>query len=66
MLYELDRSRVLLQAGLLVHAMNSFKDDPKQPFKSLAVYTTAGLIAERYLVYQMAKDSVVRNTLHAN
>jgi hypothetical protein len=49
--------------------MNSFKDDPKQPFKSfiaMAVYTTAGLIAERYLVYQTAKDSVIRITLHTN
>jgi hypothetical protein len=61
--HQRDRFRMLLQAGLLVRAMNSFKDDSKQPFKSfvvMAVYIIRGSIAERYLVYQTAKGSVVR------
>jgi len=57
---ELDRYRLLLQAGLLVRVMNSFT---QEPFVAVAIYITAQYVAERYLVFQPSKgDRTVRNT----
>jgi len=57
---ELDRYRVLLQAGLLVRVMNSFTTEP---FVAVAVYSTAHCVADRYLVFQPSRDDrTVRNT----
>jgi len=57
---ELDRYRMLLQAGLLVRVMNSFTTEP---FVAVAVYITAHCVAERYLVFQPSRDDrTVRNT----
>jgi len=52
---ELDRNRMLLQAGILVRVMNSLKSNHQGEFKSfiaVAIYVTAKFIAERYLVGQ--------------
>ena len=55
---ELDRYRMLLQAGLLVRVVNSIavkNSESEQTFKSfvaVAIYIDAEFTAERYLVYQ--------------
>lgn len=52
---ELDRFRMLLQAGILVRVMNSFKSDHKGKFESfiaVAIYVNSTFTAERYLVGQ--------------
>jgi hypothetical protein len=52
---ELDRFRMLLQAGILVRVMNSFKSDREGKFESfiaVAIYVNSKFIAERYLVGQ--------------
>jgi hypothetical protein len=54
---ESDRSRMLLQAGLLVRVMNSFRDNGEEPFIAVAIYITAHSVAERYLVYQPNRDA---------
>lgn len=58
--YQLDRYRMLPQAGHLVRVMNSFKDNTEEPFKSsiaVAVYVNRVFTAERYLVYQEDRNS---------
>ena len=47
--HEMDRYRMLLQAGLLVRVMNAIS---KQPFIAVAIYINSKFTAERYLVYQ--------------
>ena len=55
--HELDRNRLLLQAGILVRVMNSLKRNREGEFKSfiaVAIYVNAKSTAERYLVGQPA------------
>lgn len=57
---ELDRFRMLLQAGILVRVMNSFKSDPEGKFESfiaVAIYVNSKFTAERYLVGQPEAQS---------
>jgi hypothetical protein len=54
--HESDRYRLLLQAGLLVRAMNTIKTQDNS-FVSVAIYINKGLSAEWYLVYQPDRDS---------
>jgi len=52
---ELDRYRMLLQAGILVRVMNSFKSHRGGEFKSfiaVVIYVNSKFTAERYLVCQ--------------
>jgi len=52
---ELDRFRMLLQAGILVRVMNSFKSDREgklESFIAVAIYVNSKFTAERYLVGQ--------------
>ena len=46
---ELDRYRMLLQAGLLVRLMNS--QESSKSFIAVAIYINSKFTAERYLVY---------------
>ena len=62
-----DRNRMLLQAGLLVRVMNSFKTGTTVPFNSfiaVAIYITPSAVAERYLVYQPARDEKEVRTIN--
>lgn len=45
-----DRSRMLLQGGMLVRVMNSIKK--QKSFVAMAIYVTDNCMAERYLMYQ--------------
>ena len=54
---ELDRYRMLLQAGLLVRLMNKGLEES---FVTVAVYINSDLVAERYLMYQPDKSQNVQ------
>ena len=57
---EHDRFRMLLQAGILVRVMNSFKRDREGKFESfiaVAIYVNSKFTAERYLVGQPGRQS---------
>jgi hypothetical protein len=57
---EHDRFWMLLQAGILVRVMNSFKNNREGEFKSfiaVAIYVNSKFTAERYLVGQPRPES---------
>ena len=51
---EQDRTRMLLQAGLLVRVMNSLKPEESDPFVAVAI---ADGVAEKYIFYQPVDTS---------
>ena len=53
---ELDRSRMLLQAGILVRVMNSLVKE-RSNFIAVAIYVNSKFTAERYLVGQPRPES---------
>ena len=61
---EVDRCRMLLQGGLLVRAMNSFKPTGSLSFVAMAIYISNDFVANRYLIYQPDRttDIEVRST----
>ena len=56
---EHDRSQMLLQAAVLVRAMNSFRPDEGEykPFIAVAIYINSKFTAEHYLVGQPQQSS---------
>jgi hypothetical protein len=48
---EQERSRMLLQAGLLTRVMNSLKPKESPPFVAVAIYLNGSGVAERYIFY---------------
>lgn len=61
---EPDRSRMLLQAAVLVRTMNSFRPEQggSEPFIGVAIYINSKFTAERYLVGQFQPlSSTVRH-----
>ena len=56
---EHDRSQMLLQAAVLVRAMNSYRPDEGEyePFIAVAIYINSKFTAERYLVGQPQQSS---------
>jgi hypothetical protein len=65
---EQDRSRMLLQTGLLTRVMNSLKPQESRPFVAVAIYLNGSGVAERYIFYpseEMPSRVRITNVSHA-